>query len=75
MNAPIQPIALTYEQKQSPLWRLLMKHWGDRLDSLRKQNDGDKSDIETARLRGQIAAIKADLALNNDKPDLEAPPR
>lgn len=72
---PKPPLTLTHEDKQTPLWHKLLTHWEDKLASLRTQNDGDKTEIETARLRGQIVAVKACLALDIAPPDLEAPPR
>jgi hypothetical protein len=75
MTQPKPPFILTHEDKQTPLWHKLMAHWEDKLATLRMQNDGDKAESETARLRGQIVAVKACLALNNAPPDLEAPPR
>ena len=75
MIQPKPQFIVSYEDRQSPLWRKLMGHWEDKLATLRMQNDGDKTETETARLRGQIAAIKGCIALNNEIPDLEAPPR
>ncbi len=72
---PPKQFALTAEDKDSRLWHKLMAHWESRLDTLRTQNDGDKDATETAKQRGRIAECKANLALNNDLPDLEAPPR
>ncbi len=75
MTSPAKQIALTHEEKNSPLWRKLMSHWAGQLDAMRLQNDGALSELETARLRGRIVELKTNLALNNDKPDLQAPPR
>jgi hypothetical protein len=38
---------------------------------MRQQNDGQRSDIETAHLRGQIAQIKSLLALNSEPRQFE----
>ena len=54
---------LTHEDKQSPVWRKLVKHWESRLELLRTQNDGDKDLTDTATLRGRIAECKANLNL------------
>lgn len=70
MTDPKPPLVLTSEDKHTALWQKLMAHWEDRLASLRMQNDGDKPETETARLRGQIVAVKACLALNSAPPDL-----
>lgn len=67
-----KPFTLTTEEKQSPLWRGLLAHWEDRLAQLRTQNDGAKTEAETANLRGRIAQVKADIAMNNDLPDLDS---
>lgn len=71
MTDPKPPFKLTAEDKLSSLWRKLMAHWQEQLDSLRTQNDGDRSEIETARLRGRIAGIKANMGLNDDPRDIE----
>jgi hypothetical protein len=71
-----KPFALTRDERNSALWNKLIDHWESRLEVLRIQNDGDKSDIDTANLRGRIAQVKADIALGNELPDLDyTPPR
>ena len=64
-------LSLSKEEKRSTLWAKLSEHLNERLDSLRVQNDADKSDIETARLRGRIAEVKMFLSLEKDLPDLD----
>jgi hypothetical protein len=71
MSQPKPRIVLTQDEKDSKLWRKLMAHWEGQLQILRTQNDGDKSEIETARLRGRIAQVKADLALDKDLPEVD----
>lgn len=44
----------------------LEKHFSERLDMLRKSNDGDKGEIPTALLRGQIAELKYILTLGQE---------
>jgi DNA-binding transcriptional regulator/RsmH inhibitor MraZ len=66
MNEPDLPLILTAEQKRSSLWIILMKHWEKRLDNLRKSNDGNKDERETAYLRGLIAETKTNMALNQE---------
>jgi hypothetical protein len=70
MNEPKQRLVLTQDEKDSKLWRKLMKHWEDRLQILRTQNDGDKDEKATSRLRGQIAELKAMLGMDKDLPEV-----
>jgi hypothetical protein len=49
---------------KSRTWTLIEAHLKDRLMKLRERNDNSKLDAaETARLRGEIAAVKDLLAL------------
>lgn len=50
-------------ESQSAVWLKLKEHIEDCLSQLRQQNDGDLSDIDTARLRGRVAMCKELLAL------------
>lgn len=70
MSEPKARFVLTQDEKESKLWRKLTAHWQDKLQTLRTQNDGDKPESVTAKLRGQIAECKANLALENDLPDV-----
>lgn len=54
----------------SPAWLAIHEWASERLDSLRKRNDGALDGVATAHLRGQIATLKQILAL----PDKVAPP-
>jgi hypothetical protein len=75
MTAPKPPFVLTREDRLNPLWRKLMAHMSDELAALRQANDADRDPIETARLRGKIAAYKSLLALNNEPdPNAQAVP-
>ena len=56
----------TEADRQSATWEKMQRNWALKLAELRARNDGDLDAIETAKLRGQIAQIKAFLAL--DKP-------
>lgn len=58
---------LTAADKQSALWRDLEAHMTERLSALRLLNDGDKTPDETAKLRGQIAEVKAFLSLGKER--------
>jgi len=57
---------LTIEERRSPLWRKLNEYFERRLSEMRKQNDGDKSETDTANLRGRIAELKLLIQLGND---------
>lgn len=49
-------------ERDSALWKKVEALANEKIDSLRKRNDGDLSEIETVRLRGRIAAWKELLA-------------
>lgn len=66
MSAPNTPFALTRDERTSPLWRKLYTHMADQIEVLRMMNDADRDEVETARLRGRIAAYKELMALNNE---------
>lgn len=70
MTPPKPPMVLTRDERMSPLWRKLIEHWEENLDMYRCQNDGAKTEADTAHLRGRIAEVKANLALNNERPDI-----
>ena len=57
---------LSAMDRRSPLWMQLEKHFSERLDMLRRSNDGDKGEIPTALLRGQIAELKYILTLGQE---------
>lgn len=46
-----------------PLWSAIQAHLEKDLERLRAKNDGPLSELETAALRGRIAAVKDLLAL------------
>lgn len=60
------PFILTIEEKRSPLWRKLEDYCENRLVDLRKENDGDRSEIDTAKIRGRIAEAKLLISLGKD---------
>jgi len=68
MNEPKKPIVLTVEERRSPLFLKLLEHWTNRLEISRMQNDGDRPEIETAKLRGRIAELKACIDLSKESP-------
>lgn len=71
MIQPKPRFILTEDEKESRLWKRLCEHWQDRLQTLRAQNDSDKSESATARLRGQIAELKASLGLEKELPETD----
>lgn len=54
---------LTEFDKQSSTWIKLKAHIEDQIDILRIRNDGDVDAVATAKLRGQILALKKILSL------------
>lgn len=56
---------LTEQEILSPLWAKLKEHYQARLDSLRLQNDTDKTMEATAKLRGRIAEVKKLITLDS----------
>lgn len=53
-------------ERHSALWQKISKHLDERVQVLRARNDGDLDNIETAKLRGRIAAIKEIIALGEE---------
>ena len=54
---------LTDIEVLSTTWQKISRHAEERIDYFRKQNDGDKDPLETAKLRGKVAAYKELLDL------------
>jgi hypothetical protein len=63
--ARVEPLMTTYD-RHSALWMKLAKHLEQRLDILRKQNDGPMTPEETERQRGRIAEVKSLLTLGKE---------
>lgn len=63
--------ALSSGDKLSPTWLRLVEHLEQRLDVLRKQNDGRLDEVQTARMRGRIAQLKELISLGADQPVVE----
>ena len=62
---------LTKTDELSATWQKLEKYFKDRLDLLRRDNDKQKDEIQTAYLRGRILEVKSLLALTkNEQPNL-----
>lgn len=53
----------------SETWKALVDHYEARLIDLRKRNDGDLSETQTAKLRGRINEIREFLALATPAPE------
>lgn len=64
-NSTDKDYKLTALEQQSALWKKLKEYQLDRLDKLRLQNDNKLDEIETAYLRGKIAAIKGFLTVED----------
>jgi hypothetical protein len=62
MNTPEPPFRLTAQERDSALWKKLKAEVEHEIDIMRRQNDGDKSAEETAKLRGKLAQAKRFLA-------------
>lgn len=73
----IERFELTAEERMNPLWRRLMGHMETSLHALRVRNDAAQDEKETARIRGEIHAIKTMMALDKPAPLVEKnlPPR
>jgi len=67
-----EPLILTPADKVAGAWPKLMAYWRERLEVLRTQLENPAcTDIETARLRGQIKEIRANLAQDSVPAALE----
>ena len=58
--------------KTSAVWQAIEAHLNARLQKLRIENDKQMPEIETIRVRSDIAAIKNLLALPNKPEPIEA---
>jgi hypothetical protein len=64
-------IEITDSDKLNPLWPKMLSLFEQRIEKLRRDNDGDRTEIETAKLRGRIAELRYLVALNAEKPVIE----
>lgn len=62
----MRSVELNLNDFASVTWQKLRLRTESRLEMLRKRNDSDLTPDETARIRGQIAELKAMLALEED---------
>lgn len=73
MTDAIKPESITrlldQNDRQSITWRKLNKHLEERLQALRARNDTELDPTATAKLRGEISAVKNILALGEKAPD------
>lgn len=69
MTSPL----LTYDDRHGPGMVKLRKHLESELSGLRRRNDKDRPETETAWIRGEIARVKAMQALL-DEPKKEKLP-
>lgn len=69
MSDFLESFELASGEKTHPLWVRLKAHLETALQSKRAQNDNAKlTEQETAALRGHISALKALIALGDDRP-------
>lgn len=59
---------LTPPERVSALWQSLARHWRGRINELQARLEGDLSEADTAKLRGRLAELRANLALGDDVP-------
>lgn len=62
---------LTQAERESHLWKKLMKHFEQRIANMRAQNDSDLDERTTARVRGRIAEVRDLMNLDKPRPDIE----
>lgn len=65
-------MTLTEIERNSAVWQKLKPYYEKRLETLRRQNDGNLNREQTAKLRGRIAECVGVLSLGTDKPAIEA---
>jgi ribosomal protein L29 len=63
-------VKLNEIEKTSGLWKKIDDELNSRLASLREQNDGERTQDETAKIRGRIAEIKTILSWAKADPQL-----
>lgn len=63
ITIPPPRFALDPSDRISPTWGKLSRYLNARLEQHRLQLEGDKTDTQTAKLRGQIAEVRALLRL------------
>lgn len=66
MNLPVPPLILSPQERASPLWLMLMKEWGIRLEQMRSRLEGDLPESDAMKIRGRIQEIRSNMALNKE---------
>jgi len=61
---------ITAMERNSAVWQKLKPYLETRLETLRRQNDGQLTPDQTAKVRGRIAEVKGLLSLGTDKPQV-----
>jgi hypothetical protein len=56
-------LVLTHEDKHTALWKKLMAYWTERLETMHGWNEGDQTELSTAKIRGQIKELRVNMAL------------
>lgn len=69
MNEPVS-FRLTPGDKQSETWARIKKHLSARREVLRFELEKDRSETDSANLRGRIAEIRLLLDLEREEPNL-----
>lgn len=67
MTVPTQ-FRLTPQDKASAVWPKLKAFMEQERDALRRKNDMQLGELETAALRGQIAQLSTLIDLDKDRP-------
>ena len=62
---------LTPQERDTHVFRKLMKHFNERLNALRASNDGPLDPHKTAEIRGRIAEVKGLIGLDKDIPIIQ----
>lgn len=64
-------MTLTKEERDHPIWLKLKAEYEARLAQLRKDNDKDMSETETAKQRGRISEVRRIIDMGAEKPVIE----
>lgn len=67
MTAKVQ-FQLTDAEKASPMWARLKQRYNDRIEALHLELEQDIPETKTALIRGQIKALREQLALDKELP-------
>ena len=59
---------LTDAEKASPMWARLKQRYNDRIEALHLELEQDIPEAKTALIRGQIKALREQLALDKELP-------